>query len=58
MAKEPNRLNGYLGAAQAAAKLGDKATAKANYQKLLVLTAGAGAGRSEVAEAKAYVASN
>jgi hypothetical protein len=58
MAKEPNRFNGYLGAAQAAAKLGDKAAAKANYEKLLVLTGGAGAGRTEVAEAKAYVAGN
>lgn len=58
MAKEPNRFNGYLGVARAAAKLGDKAKAKANYQKLLALTAGAGAGRSEVVEAKAYVAGN
>jgi predicted Zn-dependent protease len=58
MAKEPNRFNGYLGAAQAAAKLGDKANAKANYQKLLALTAGAGAGRAEIVAAKAYVADN
>jgi hypothetical protein len=58
MAKEPNRFNGYLGAAQAAAKFGDKANAKANYQKLLALTAGAGAGRAEVVAAKAYVADN
>jgi hypothetical protein len=58
MAKEPNRFNGYLGAAQAAAKLGEKANAKANYQKLLALTSGAGAGRAEVVVAKAYVADN
>jgi len=58
MAKEPNRFNGYLGAAQAAAQRGDKADAKANYQKLLALTAGAGGDRKEIATAKAYVASN
>jgi hypothetical protein len=58
MAKEPNRFNGYLGAAQAAAQLGDKAAAKANYQKLLVLTAGADGDRKEISTAKAYVASN
>ena len=39
-AKEPNRFNGYAGAAQAAQALGDTATAKANYEKLLALTAG------------------
>ena len=36
-AKEPNRFRGYAGAAQAAEKLGDKAKAKANYEKLIAL---------------------
>ena len=32
--KEPNRYHGFAGAAQAAERLGDKAKAKANYEKL------------------------
>ena len=40
-AKEPNRFRGFLGAAQAAEKLGDKAKAKDNYEKLIALAAGA-----------------
>ena len=55
-AKEPNRFNGYAGAALAAEKLGDRQKAKANYEKLLAL-AGDSA-RPEIAAAKQYVASN
>ena len=36
-AKEPNRFRGYAGAAKAAEKLGDRAAAKANYEKLIGL---------------------
>ena len=36
-AKEPNRFRGYAGAAKAAEKLGDRATARANYEKLVAL---------------------
>src|SRR6185503_6819191 len=36
-AKEPNRFHGYAGAALAAAKLGEKAQARTNYEKLLAL---------------------
>ena len=36
-AKEPNRFHGYAGAAQAAEKLGDKAKAQENYEKLIAL---------------------
>jgi tetratricopeptide (TPR) repeat protein len=36
-AKEPNRFRGYAGAARAAEKLGDRAAAKANYEKLIKL---------------------
>ena len=35
--KEPNRYHGFAGAAQAAERLGDKAKAKANYEKLIAL---------------------
>jgi hypothetical protein len=57
-AKEPNRFRGFLGAAQAAERLGDKAAAKANYEKLLALTAGANTDRPELAAARKYVAMN
>jgi tetratricopeptide (TPR) repeat protein len=57
-AKEPNRFNGYAGAAQAAQALGDAATAKANYEKLLALAADSGSGRPILATAKTFVASN
>jgi tetratricopeptide (TPR) repeat protein len=57
-AKEPNRYHGYAGAAQAAEKLGDKPKAKANYEKLIVLTTGSDGERPELAAAKRYLASN
>jgi tetratricopeptide (TPR) repeat protein len=56
-AKEPNRFGGFAGAAQAAEKLGDKAAAKANYQKLLALVGETKSDRAVVA-AQRYVASN
>jgi len=62
-AKEPNRFHGYAGAAMAAEKLGDSATAKANYQKLLALAGGGMAlasgdnpTRPEIEKARAYLA--
>ena len=57
-AKEPNRFNGYVGAAQAAQALGDTATAKANYEKLLSLASGSDSDRPTLAAARAFVASN
>ena len=57
-AKEPNRFNGYAGAAQAAQALGDTATAKANYEKLLALASGSNSDRPVLAAARAFVASN
>ena len=67
-AKEPNRFHGFVGAAKAAEKLGDKAIAKANYQKLIALAdsattggpqlAAAGAERPELAAARKFVANN
>jgi predicted Zn-dependent protease len=56
--KEPNRFHGYAGAAQAAEQLGDKATAKANYHKLLVLTSDADSERAEIAAARKFMAAN
>jgi predicted Zn-dependent protease len=55
--KEPNRFHGYAGAAKAAEKLGDKAKAKADYEKLIAL-AGTESARPEIAAARQYVASN
>jgi hypothetical protein len=57
-AKEPNRFNGYAGAAQAARSLGDTATAKANYEKLLALASGSDSDRPTLAAARTFVASN
>lgn len=55
-AKEPNRFHAYAGAAAAAEQIGDKARAKANYEKLLALAKGAD--RPEIAKAGQYVAAN
>jgi hypothetical protein len=57
MAKEPNRFNGFVGAAKAAAALGDKPTAKADYEKLLAMADG-NSDRPALAAARAFVASN
>jgi tetratricopeptide (TPR) repeat protein len=57
-AKEPNRFNGYVGAAKAAEVLGDTATAKANYERLLALASGSDSDRPTLAAARAFVASN
>ena len=57
-AKEPNRFNGYAGAAKAAQALGDTAKAKANYEKLLALASGSDSDRPTLATARNFVASN
>ena len=57
-ANEPNRFNGYVGAAKAAEVLGDTAAAKANYEKLLALASGSDFDRPTLAAARAFVASN
>jgi hypothetical protein len=56
-AKEPNRFQGFAGAAKAAEMLGDKEAARQNYQQLLTLTANADTERPQVATAKTYLAS-
>jgi hypothetical protein len=58
MAKEPNRFNGYVGAAKAAQALGDTAKAKAAYEKLVALAADSNSDRPTLVAAKAFVASN
>jgi tetratricopeptide (TPR) repeat protein len=58
MAKEPNRFNGYAGAAKAAQALGDTAKAKAACEKLVALAAEADSERPALAAARAFVASN
>jgi predicted Zn-dependent protease len=57
-AKEPKRFRGFLGAAQAAEKLGDNAAAKVNYEKLLALTDGSNSVRPELTAARKFVATN
>ena len=58
MAKEPNRFNDYLGAAKAEQALGDKARAKAIYEKLIALVGAVDSDRPVLTEAKAFVANN
>ena len=53
---KPNRLRGFYGAAKAAEALGDRATARAWYEKLAKLTRNGSTGRAEVVEAKAFLA--
>jgi hypothetical protein len=58
MAKEPNRYNGYAGAAKAAQMLGDNAKARTYYEKLVALTSGSDATRPEIAAAQQFLAKN
>jgi hypothetical protein len=55
MAKEPNRLNGYAGAAKAAVALGDKTKAKADYERLVGLAADSDSDRPVLAAARTFV---
>jgi hypothetical protein len=58
MAKERNRYDAFAGAAKAAQAAGDKAEAKADYEKLIALTAGGGSDRPELAAARQFLANN
>jgi predicted Zn-dependent protease len=58
MANEPNRFNGYVGAAKAAQALGDAAKAKAAYEKVITLASGSDSPRPALAAARSFVASN
>ena len=55
-AKEPNRFQGFAGAAKAAEALGDTEAARDNYRQLMTLTANADTERPEIATAKTYLA--
>jgi Tfp pilus assembly protein PilF len=56
MAKEPNRFDGYVGAAKAALALGDKDTAKASYEKLIALAANGESDRPDLVSARQFLA--
>jgi tetratricopeptide (TPR) repeat protein len=58
LAKEPNRLGALVGAAKAASKLGDKEGGRRYYAKVIAIASEADASRTEVAEARAFMAAN
>jgi hypothetical protein len=58
MAKEPNRFNGYVGAATAAQVAGDSAGAKVTWEKLLALAAESNSERPVLVAARSFVASH
>jgi tetratricopeptide (TPR) repeat protein len=53
--KEPNRFRGFHGAARAAEAAGDRAKARANYEKLLEVAARADTERPELRQARAFL---
>jgi predicted Zn-dependent protease len=55
LATDPNRLRSVYGAAKAAASTGDRATAKAYYQQLVLIEAHADGDTPELQEAKSYL---
>jgi hypothetical protein len=57
IAKEPNRFRGLYGAALAAERAGDKARARAHYEKLAAVTAGTRSTRPELARVRQLLAS-
>jgi hypothetical protein len=56
--KEPNRLGAYVGAATAAEKAGDPAKARQYFAKVVALTQGGDESRTEVGDARAFLAKN
>jgi tetratricopeptide (TPR) repeat protein len=56
--KEPNRLGATLGAAAAAEKSGDSAKARQHYAAAVALTESADPVRSQIAQARAFVATS
>jgi tetratricopeptide (TPR) repeat protein len=56
--KEPNRLGAYVGAGRAAAQLGDKTKARDYFGKVVEQAGSQGSPRSEVADARKYLAGN
>ena len=56
--KEPNRLAATAGAAKSAEKSGDSAAARMYFSKVIAIADGADKGRSDVADARAFLAKN
>jgi tetratricopeptide (TPR) repeat protein len=56
LTKEPNRLGATIGAAKAAGKSGDAATARQYYAQVVALADGVDTGRTEVVDARAVMA--
>lgn len=56
--KEPNRLGATVGAGKAAEKVGDAAKARQHYSDVVSLAKGADASRTDVADARAFIAKN
>lgn len=56
--KEPNRLGASAGAAKAAEKAGDPARARVYFGKVVAIAEGADKSRTEVADARAFLAKN
>jgi len=54
--KEPNRLGAYVGAAKAAEKAGEPAKAQEYYSKVVAIADAADNSRTEVADARAFLA--
>jgi tetratricopeptide (TPR) repeat protein len=53
--KEPNRLEAYVGAANAAEKSGDPVKARAYYEKVVTIASAADNTRTEIVDARAYL---
>jgi uncharacterized protein HemY len=56
LAKEPNRLAALVGAAKAALKLDDTESARRYYAKVVAIAAEGDASRTDVTEARAFMA--
>jgi hypothetical protein len=57
MAKEPNRFRGIYGAARAAELTGDRARARAHYDRLMQQIGSSDADRPEIRHARAFMSS-
>jgi hypothetical protein len=55
LAKEPNRLRGLAGAANAAERLSDKAKARGYHEKILAMVGDSDSTRPEIAAARAFL---
>jgi hypothetical protein len=58
LAKEPNRLAALVGAAKAALKLDDTEAVRRYYAKVVAIAAEGDTSRTDVTEARAFMAAN